>query len=292
MKYYITSLLQKIMHKLRQPGEFSHVSWRDLAAYTFGQALALRRGPVGASLASYRIVDEHDAALDTPFGTIFVPRALDMTALKYLLRETFDPGHWHHFDTPETPVAAGDTVVDCGASEGLWALSVSGRVKKIYLIEPQDAFVRVLRKTFAALIEAGIVEICRCAAGDNDGLCTLTSGGEADLLGTVVRDDGGAVPLRRIDTLCNGKRVDFIKADVEGAEMDMLRGAEATIRGWMPKIAVTVYHAANDWRAMRDYVRAIAPGYRWKLTGMTAWGKPLLLHLWAPDRVKELHDSA
>ncbi len=280
----LNAVMQKIMHKLRRPEQFRHVPWTELFTYTLRQGLGLVNSTAARCLAGYRVVDDRDAALPTPYGTVYVPRALDRTALRYLLRETFDPGHWHHFDSKETPVAEGDCVVDCGASEGLWSLTIAARVKKLYLIEPQEAFIRVLRRTFAAFIEKGTVEILPCAVGNCDGRCTLVGAGEADVMGTVTEDANGSVPLFRLDTLLSGQRVDFIKADVEGAEMDVLEGAEEAIRRWQPNMAVAVYHEANDWQALCDYVCGRAPGYRWKLTGMTAWGKPLMLHLWMPQR--------
>lgn len=284
MNAYVTAFFKKITHKLRNPEEFFHVSWSELILYTIRQAVSLRHGPVRAAMASYRQVNDDDAAIETPYGPVFIPKALDRNSLRYLLREAFDPFHWHHFDSAETPVDMGDIVVDCGASEGLWALTVAGRVEKIYLIEPQDGFVRVLQKTFARFIQTGVVEILNCAVGSCDGICSVSSTGEADVLGSVVPDQHGKIRLYRLDTLLDGRRADFIKADIEGGEMDMLLGAEETIRRWKPKIAVTAYHETNDWRAMCTFVQRLDPSYTWKLTGMTAWGKPLMLHLWVPGR--------
>jgi len=284
MRYYLLALLGKMLSKLRHPEEFSHVSWGELFSYTLRQGFQLWQGQGTACLASYRYVDEHDAALDTPWGTLFVPRVLDKTALRYLLRETLDVHHWHHFDTPETPVVPGDVVVDCGASEGLWALSVVGKVRKIYLIEPQAAFIRVLKKTFAEVLASGTADILYCAVGSHDGTCSIVSGSDADLMSTVVPSSNGSIPLQRLDTLFPEQHVDFIKADIEGAEMELVQGGTELIRRCRPKIALTVYHAPNDWRALCAYVQGIDASYRWRLTGMTAWGKPLMLHLWVPDR--------
>ena len=286
MNAYAAAFFKKIIHKLRSPAEFSHVSWPELFAYTIRQGISLKHGPVRLALASYRQVNDDDAAIDTPYGTVFIPKSLDRNALRYLLREAFDPFHWHHFDSAETPVDTGDVVIDCGSSEGLWALTIARKAAKIYLIEPQIGFVRVLRKTFAQFIQTGVAEILNCAVGSYDDTCVLSSTGEADVLGTVVPHKRGEIRLCRLDTLLHGRRADFIKADIEGSEIDMLRGAEETIRRWNPKIAITVYHEANDWQEMCKFVQSINPSYDWKLTGMTAWGKPLMLRLWVTSTSK------
>ena len=166
----------------------------------------------------------------------------------------------------------------------LWALSVVGKVRKIYLIEPQAAFIRVLEKTFAEVLASGTADILYCAVGSHDGTCSIVSGSDADLMSTVVPISNGSIPLQRLDTLFPEQHVDFIKADIEGAEMELVQGGTELIRRCRPKIALTVYHAPNDWRALCAYVQGIDASYRWRLTGMTAWGKPLMLHLWVPDR--------
>src|SRR5204862_6296009 len=41
-------------------------------------------------------------------------------------------------------------------------------------------------------------------------------------------------------------RIDFIKLDVEGAEIPVLHGARNTIRTFAPKLAVSIYHSIDD----------------------------------------------
>jgi hypothetical protein len=40
----------------------------------------------------------------------------------------------------------------------------------------------------------------------------------------------------------NIERVDFIKADIEGAERNMLRGAKRILREFAPKLSICTYH--------------------------------------------------
>ena len=79
-------------------------------------------------------------------------------------------------------------------------------------------------------------------------------------------------------------RVDYIKADIEGSELDMLRGAAGLIREHRPRIAITTYHGANDWRQMLALCRELVPGYQYRTKGMSVDGtgacRPVMLHLW------------
>ena len=44
----------------------------------------------------------------------------------------------------------------------------------------------------------------------------------------------------------NIEKVDFIKADIEGAERDMLRGATEVLKKFAPKLAICIYHLPDD----------------------------------------------
>ena len=56
------------------------------------------------------------------------------------------------------------------------------------------------------------------------------------------------VPLTTIDKLVAElklERVDFIKMDIEGAEMDAILGAKQLIRAYQPALAISVYHTPS-----------------------------------------------
>ena len=59
-------------------------------------------------------------------------------------------------------------------------------------------------------------------------------------------------------------RVDYIKLDVEGAEQEVLEGAAASILKWKPKMAISAYHRPYDLWALREYVSALCPSYRFE----------------------------
>ena len=178
----------------------------------------------------------------------------------------------------------GDVVVDCGASEGLWALSVIEKVGKIFLIEPQEVFAKSLQKTFAPYILTKKAILLNCAVGACDSMCNLVERFIADIEAKVLVNQDGQTPLRCLDSLFEGQQVDFIKVDIEGYEMDLLLGAGEVIRENSPKLAIAVYHKGNNHLAMVEYVRSIVTTYNWRLTGMTSWGMPLMLHMWVPGK--------
>ncbi len=57
----------------------------------------------------------------------------------------------------------------------------------------------------------------------------------------------------------------FIKLDVEGAELEALKGATATIKRNRPRLAVCVYHRPGDLYEIPLFIRALVPDYRFYL---------------------------
>lgn len=60
------------------------------------------------------------------------------------------------------------------------------------------------------------------------------------------------------------ERVDFIKMDIEGAEVDALLGAEETIKRFKPKLAICTYHRPTDPIEIRKILLNYNPNYRFK----------------------------
>lgn len=75
------------------------------------------------------------------------------------------------------------------------------------------------------------------------------------------KDGTAIVPLRSVDETIH-ERVTFIKMDVEGAELESLKGARDTIRQYKPKLAVCIYHKPEDMYEIPLYIKSLAPEYK------------------------------
>ena len=76
---------------------------------------------------------------------------------------------------------------------------------------------------------------------------------------------GGEVDVTTIDRFISEKgieRVDFIKADIEGAERLMLAGAKETLRRFAPNLAVCTYHFDDDPQVLEALIKDANPNYR------------------------------
>jgi hypothetical protein len=57
------------------------------------------------------------------------------------------------------------------------------------------------------------------------------------------------------------ERVDFIKADIEGAERDMLKGATNVLKTFAPKLAICTYHLPDDPEVLERIIRETNSAY-------------------------------
>ena len=68
-----------------------------------------------------------------------------------------------------------------------------------------------------------------------------------------------------IDKIVGGNQIDFIKMDIEGAEMHALRGGIKTIKRMRPALAITVYHSPEDFVGIPLYLNDELEGYKFSL---------------------------
>lgn len=142
------------------------------------------------------------------------------------------------------PESQDEIYVDCGAYDGGTILKyvefVNGKYKKIYAFEPERQNVSTLKKNMENLSNIEIIE-----KGTWSSNATLKF--EKDGSGSRIADAGDVtVQVTTIDEVVGNDRVTFIKMDIEGAELEALKGATKTIQKNRPKLAICCYHKQND----------------------------------------------
>lgn len=84
-----------------------------------------------------------------------------------------------------------------------------------------------------------------------------SSFGEKDGISTVIE-----VFVTTIDSVLNGGRADFIKMDIEGAELEAIKGAKNTIQKYHPQLAISVYHKTEDILELPKLILEYNPRYK------------------------------
>jgi FkbM family methyltransferase len=143
----------------------------------------------------------------------------------------------------------GDSTLDVGGHIGFFTMhmaAVVGPEGRVYAFEPFDATADLLERSIAANRFAARVRFQRAAVGAAAGTAALTFPVETlNSGGAYLLRDGTAplagnqkknVPVVALDALPLRRPVRFIKMDVEGAEPQVVRGAERLLREDRPVI--------------------------------------------------------
>ncbi|MEE2947576.1 MAG: FkbM family methyltransferase [Verrucomicrobiota bacterium] len=222
--------------------------------------------------------------------SFFWPNEPDQN-LHFVIEQEFSAANPHHYTTEPIRLSPDSTVLDIGACEGLFAFRTlrDGSAKRVVCFEPSEQMATLLRRGAEAngLIDGIVIE--RSGVGSRSGRARMVDGGNPDAgyLDYLPIDEPEAdtVPVTSIDDYCRTRQLalgpgDLIKADAEGADLDVLLGAEEQIRSGAPQLAITTYHVDDHAERMIARLREIRPDYRLRLKGFSFWTtkpRPVLL---------------
>lgn len=139
-----------------------------------------------------------------------------------LLSKEQDPRSPHRYLSDQFIFDKGEMLVDVGAAEGNFALSVVEKASRLILFEADKEWIEPLKATFEPWKDK--VEIVNKFVGDIENAKSTT-----------------------LDSYICGKNSPmFLKIDVEGAESRLLKGAERILGQQALKVAVCTYHKQED----------------------------------------------
>ncbi len=97
------------------------------------------------------------------------------------------------------------------------------------------------------------------------------------------------VPITTIDKYCKQHKInpDFIKMDIEGAEMSALKGGIDYIKENRPQLAISIYHTNDDFINIPIYLKNNLQNYQYKLGHYSAGTAETVLYA-IPDELAEL----
>lgn len=219
-------------------------------------------------LRASKVVEKDPAGyhlVETPHGRWWIPEGND-----YVLPFNLAEQAREVYGTGEFAVKPGDIVLDCGANVGVWTRPALDRGAKLVVgFEPAPENIESYRRNFKDEIAAGRVVLVPKGVWDKEDILTLKRdphNSAADSF-VLLKDGSPGVqaPLTTIDKVVAELklgRVDYIKMDIEGAEIRALQGASATIRKFHPRLSVAAEHMPTDELRIPEAVRAIWPDYR------------------------------
>lgn len=163
----------------------------------------------------------------------------------------------------------GDFIIDAGSNVGIFSIVASGKIGKsgkIFGFEPVLKTYDIYNEN----LELNNIKNCKAynlALGDKDKNVDIFIK-EESRSSSIINDKNllrkETIKQVSLDSFIlenNLNKIDFIKADIEGAERLMIRGGIKTIKRFKPKISICVYHRPNDAKTIKKMLKDIVPEY-------------------------------
>jgi FkbM family methyltransferase len=155
----------------------------------------------------------------------------------------------HLYETADFCVQNGDTIADIGAAEGIFALSNVEKAKKIFLFECDEQWIEALKRTFEPYKEKVVITNKLVSDKSINEISHNNQGGNQHNRHTYTPPP----PTITIDDFLGETEINFIKADIEGMEKQLLLGAKKTLINQKNlKLSICAYHRHNDAKDLKD----------------------------------------
>lgn len=170
------------------------------------------------------------------------------------------------------PLSSKEVFVDAGAFTGdtlnEFIQKTGAAYTRYYAFEPDTVNCDVLQKL---IYDRGLdnVTVYEKGVWSAPGVLSFAAGhGSSSFVSCCNSDDSQFAPsigfvnveVDTIDNLC--PNASFIKMDIEGAEVEALKGAEKTIKERRPKLAICIYHKFEHIFQIPLFIKKIFPNYR------------------------------
>lgn len=160
---------------------------------------------------------------------------------------------------PELQFSDHEIIVDCGAFNGDTAKRFYENVPgcRVIALEPDE-------KNFKLLQELALpgLECIKAGAWSEDATLSFSDEGGGTDSGAIADSGNTEIEVKALDNLSECRPATYIKMDIEGAELEALKGAEKIIRERRPKLAICIYHKPQDFFEIPLYIKKLNPDYK------------------------------
>jgi FkbM family methyltransferase len=190
-----------------------------------------------------------------------------------LFPKTYEPTSFEFFKKHAKP---GSTILDIGAHIGLYSIFFYKITKgKIFSFEPTPSTVEVLKKTIQVNNAEKNVTVVQAAVAETSGVATFYSNDldasqsnslvDLELSDSSNRKGAYQVNVLSVDQFRTQEKlkIDVLKIDAEGVELDVLKGAKETFLQDRPVAVLGLHPFAYQNRAqMLDMIWTILSDYK------------------------------
>ena len=191
------------------------------------------------------------------------------------------PAIWNNYDRIDegayedgnVNINEGDIVFDCGANVGVFSAVCANKKAKVFAFEPDTNVYNYLKAQsdlypeYIYPVKKAVSNAC-CVTdmyidktGNHMTESTLVKPMDLDFM------EKESIESITLDSFVEEEKlmhVDFIKADIEGYEREMLLGAKNVLARFAPKLAVCTYHKKDDKEVLSQIILDANPKYKIK----------------------------
>jgi FkbM family methyltransferase len=145
--------------------------------------------------------------------------------------------------------------LDCGSYDGESAIAYMkfiGEERQVFAFEPD-------KENFRNLVDkmenkSNVICMNKGCYSSEKQLSFVSNG---DVSSSLQEYGNDIVEVTKIDTVVGEEKVAFIKMDVEGAELEALKGAKNVIERDMPILTISAYHKQEDLITLIPYIHKL-----------------------------------
>ena len=266
MSYYIRNIVKKVA-KIFGLEFFFTKQWFNYLAYKNGIAVSYQKSSITLSKKDEKIII---CRTEKSFGSIgivvrdfddffetLVPNVIqninviDFSKPKFhTLKRDNDKFFFHDICEPiavtdiyvsKAALKEGDIVLDIGSYCGTQTVFFSklvGKTGAVFAFEPDAVTFQSLSKNIAEHKCSNITAL-NIGLYSSDG--EIGFSGDSGMGASISSEAAFKIKVRRLDAICkeyNLQKIDFIKMDIEGAEIDVLKSSKEVIQKYKPRFII------------------------------------------------------
>lgn len=174
-----------------------------------------------------------------------------------------------------------EVFVDCGAYHGETSMDFIEKLRlqnidsyqSIIVVEADTENAKTAEKSLEGLPN---VEIISAGVWSETTMLYMNSG-QGD--NSQISNEGTeCIEVKALDDILKGEEATYIKLDVEGSEMEALRGMRNTIIKYKPRLAVCIYHKVEDFIEIPEYIFNLRKDYKFYVRNHSPYGIETVLY--------------
>jgi FkbM family methyltransferase len=176
------------------------------------------------------------------------------------------------------PLTENEIFVDCGAYDGYTIHSLlkhtNGKFSKIYAFDPDKSNIEKLKRNVS---NYNNIEVIEKGCSSQKGVLYFKE--DKSLFSCVSNEGNVKIEVDTIDNIVREREgVSYIKMDIEGSELEALKGAKNTIISNKPKLTICCYHKSADLYTIPQYIKSLNSNYKLYFRHYTCFSYDLILY--------------